>query len=336
MNFKGKKIIITGGAGFIGSHIAESLVRSGARVTVYDNLSTGKAEYLRAIRKNINFVRGDVLDSKKLKKACRGMDAISHQAAQLEIYHAIKDPEFDLRVNTIGTLNVLRAAKELKIKKVINASSVSVYGQALKVPQRETDATDPNWAYGVSKLAAEKYCSIFNEQYGIPMISLRYGQVYGAREWFGRALTVFIKRMFDKKPIVIFGSGKQVRDYIYVSDVVDCHNICLGDDKIKNGIYNVGSGRGLTILKIAAAVKNVFADKSRLIFEDTREGEISRHVKFRRRIPCELKKMYMSVEKAASQLKWKPKIMLSEGIKREVRWLKKTPSAWKIKGVVEI
>lgn len=336
MYLRGKRIIVTGGAGFIGSHIVESLVSLGAKVTVYDNLGTGKLEYLDAVKKDIKFIHGDILDMKKLRNACYGMDAISHQAAQLEIFRAIDDPEFDLRVNTIGTLNILKIAKEYKIEKVINASSVSVYGQALKIPQKETDATDPNWAYGVSKLAAEKYCQIFNEQYGIPIVSLRYGQVYGVREWFGRALTVFIKRMLDKEPIVIFGDGKQMRDYIYVSDVVDCHNRCLTSEKINSGVFNVGSGKSIAILEIAKTVKKVFGDKTKIIFENTREGEVSKLVPYRRRIPCELQKMYMSIERANRILKWRPKIFLAEGIKKEVHWLKENPSAWNIKGVVKI
>lgn len=336
MNLTGKKIIVTGGAGFIGSHIAASLVQAGAKVTVYDNLSTGKLEYLEGVMREIKFITGDIMDFKKLRQACKSQDIISHQAAQLEIFRAMDDPEFDLRVNTIGTLNVLKLAREYKIEKVINASSVSVYGQAVKVPQKETDPLDPNWAYGVGKLAAEKYCQIFNEQYGIPIISLRYGQVYGVREWFGRALTVFIKRMLDSQPIVIFGDGRQMRDYIYVSDVVDCHNICLTNDKIENGVFNVGSGRGVTILEIARRVKDVFGDKSKIIFEDTKEGEVSKLIPYRRRITCELQKMYMSIEMAKRVLKWRPKISLTEGIKKELAWLKENPSAWNIKGVVKI
>lgn len=336
MKLKGKKVVVTGGAGFIGSHIVESLVLFGARVTVYDNLSTGKLNYLDAVKKKVRFIHGDILDIKQLRLACKDVDILSHHAAQLEIFKTIDNPEFDLKINAIGTLNVLKIAKECKVEKVINASSVSVYGQATKVPQKETDATNPNWAYGVGKLAAEKYCQIFHEDYRIPIVSLRYGQVYGVREWFGRALSVFIKRLFDKEPIVIFGDGKQMRDYIYVSDVVRCHNTCLTNDHITSGVFNVGSGRGVTILEIAQTVKAAFGDTSKIVFEDTKEGEISKLVPYRRRLPGELRKMYMSIEKAKKILRWRPAVSFVEGIQREVAWIKKNPSAWKIKGVAEI
>lgn len=336
MRLRGKKILVTGGAGFIGSHIVESLVKEGAKVTVYDNFSTGKLEYLEEVRRKINIIKGDILDRNALKKACKGVDIISHHAAQLEIFRCMENPIIDLKTNTIGTLNVLNIAKENKLEKVINASSVSVYGQAIRLPQDENHPTNPNWAYGVSKLAAEKYCQIFNEQYGIPIISLRYGQVYGVREWFGRALTVFIKRILDGEPIVIFGKGRQMRDYIYVSDVVNCHNICLINDSIKDGVFNVGSGRAMTIVKIAQIVKRVLGDKNKIIYEQTKQGKVSRLVPYRKRIPCELEKMYMSIEKAKKILNWEPVISLEEGIRRQVDWLKKNPSAWKIKGVVKI
>lgn len=336
MNLKGKKILVTGGAGFIGSHIVESLVEAGMKVIVYDNFTTGKLEYLKDVKDRIDIIKGDILDYKGLRKACKGIDLISHHAAQLEIFRCIEDPIVDLKINTFGTLNVLNAAREAKIEKLINASSVSVYGQAVKLPQDEEQPTNPNWAYGVSKLSAEKYCQIYNEQYGIPIISLRYGQVYGIREWFGRVLTVFIKRMMDNQSLVIFGKGNQVRDLVYVSDVVECHNICLKNDRIRNGIFNVGSGKGVTINQLAKIVLKVFNSSSKIIYENPKEGELSRYVPYRKRIPCELKKMAMSIEKAKKILNWQPKISLEAGIRKTVDWVFKNPKVWDIKGVVSI
>lgn len=336
MNLKDKRILITGGAGFVGSHVVESLVEEGMKVIVYDNFSTGKLEYLKDIKDRIDIIKGDILDYKNLRKACKGIDLISHHAAQLEIFKCIEDPIVDLEVNTIGTLNILNIAKELKVKKLINISSVSVYGQAIRLPQGEDHRTDPNWAYGVSKVAAEKYCQIYGELYGIPIISLRYGQVYGVREWFGRVLTVFIKRMLDDQPLVIFGKGDQVRDLVYVSDVVRCHNICLRNGRVKSGIFNVGSGRGVTINQLAKTVLKVFNNSSRIIYEDPKEGDISKYVSYRKRIPCELKKMAMDIGKAKKILNWKPEVSLEEGIRKTVDWVSKNPSVWDIKGVVNI
>ncbi len=336
MELKGKKILVTGGAGFVGSHIVESLVEQKAQVVVYDNFTTGKLEYLNRVRNKINIIKGDILDYGSLKKAGKKVDFISHHAAQLEIFKCIEDPLSDLKTNTVGTLNVLSMAKEAKVKKIINISSVSVYGQAVRLPQSENHPTNPNWAYGVSKLAAEKYCQIYNEQYGLPIISLRYGQVYGVREWFGRVLTVFIKRILDGQPLVIFGDGNQIRDLVYVSDVVTCHNTCLKNENIKNGVFNVGSGQGVTINQMAQLVLKIFNSHSKIIYENLKESEISKYVSYRKRIPCELEKMYMSIEKAKKVLKWRPKVNLEEGIRKTSAWVAGNPKVWDVKGVVSI
>lgn len=332
MKLKDKKILVTGGAGFIGSYIVRSLVDEGAKVIVYDNFSTGKLQYLQEIKDKIEIIKGDILDYRILKKACKSLDLISHHAAQLEIFKCIEDPIGDLKVNTIGTLNILELAREKKVQKMVNASSVSVYGQAVELPQGEDHPTDPNWAYGVSKLAAEKYCQIYNEHYGIPIVSLRYGQVYGVREWFGRVLTIFIKRMLENQPLVIFGGGDQMRDLIYVSDAAECHNTCLKNERLKKGILNVGSGNGVSIKELAKIVLKIFDSSSKIIYEDTAEGEVSKHVPYRKRIPCELKSMAMDIEKARRVLRWSPKVSLEEGIRKTIEWVSINPRVWDIEG----
>ncbi len=207
MGLKGANILVTGGAGFIGSHIVESLVDVGANVVVYDNLSFGNLENLKTVEDKIKFVKGGILDYSKLKRAMKGADFVSHQAAQLEIFKAALEPARDLEINTIGTLNVLKAARENRVKKIVNASSACVYGQPTSLIQDEAHPENPNWAYGVSKLAAEKYCRIFMNETGIPVVSLRYAIVYGPKEWYRRVLTIFIKRVAEGKHPIIFGAG---------------------------------------------------------------------------------------------------------------------------------
>src|SRR5262249_49872680 len=162
---------------------------------------------------------GEILDLPALERAAEGCAVVSHQAAQLEITHCIDDPIDDLRTNAIGTLNVFLAARKAGAQRILNASSACVYGQAIDPPSDEDRSpTNPNWAYGASKLVAEKYGKIWTEFHNLPVISFRYGIVYGEREWYGRVLTIFLKRILDGKPPVVFGAGDQIRDFTYVGD----------------------------------------------------------------------------------------------------------------------
>lgn len=336
MSLKNKRILLTGGAGFIGSHIVESLLARGVRVIVFDNFSSGKRENLKRMQNDIEIIEGDILDYNSLLKACRGVDIISHHAAQLEIFKCIEDPVSDLRTNTIGTLNVLNAARANNVEKVINASSVSVYGQAQEIPEIEEHPTNPQWAYGVSKLAAEKYCQIYHDYYHLPVVSLRYGMVYGEREWFGRALTIFIKRVLANEPPVIFGDGSQTRDYIYVKDAVAMHNLCLEKKEDSGEVFNVGSGIGTRISDLAKMVIECSGKRLEPLYEDVGEGAFSKYITYRRRVPAELKTMVMGIEKAKKELGWSPKTSLKQGIAIEMEWISRNLDAWKVEGIVRI
>jgi UDP-glucose 4-epimerase len=325
-----EKVFITGGAGFIGSHITESLVKKGYRVVVYDNFSSGRMENLQAVKKDVQIIKADILDGDKLTRAMKGCCLVSHQAAQLEIFRCIDDPQVDLKINTTGTLNVLEAAVKNRVRKIINASSACVYGQAVSIPQGENHPTNPNWAYGVSKLAAEKYCGIYSHNYKLPVISLRYGIVYGEREWLGRVLTMFIRRVvLENKPPVIFGQGNQLRDFIYVGDVVRLHNLCLfGRDTSEDGIFNVSTGKGTSVKQMAELVVKLSGQRLRPIFENLKEGNPSRFMPQRRRIPQELERMVLSPAKAARIFKWQARTPLEDGIKREITWIRGNPHLW--------
>jgi len=326
MNLKHSKILVTGGAGFIGSHIVEDLVRAGASVHVFDNFSSGRIENLEKVRNEIEVIEGDILDMKALLQAVSDMDAISHQAAQLEIIRCIETPIQDLRSNTEGTLNVLEAAKQLDIQKVVYASSACVYGQANYVPEDEMHPTLPNWPYGVSKLAAEQYARLYNEYYGIGTIGLRYSIVYGPREWFGRVLTVFLKRALDGEPPVVWGGGQE-RDFIYVDDVVRFHRLCLEKDGLGSQVFNVSTGIGVNIRKLAEMVCDLF-NLGKPVLEDVREGEQSEIIEGRVRLPAELKQMILDPGKASEYFGWHPNIRLSDGIQKEYEWLQDNSNHW--------
>ncbi len=325
---KGKKVLVTGGAGFIGSHSVERLLKEDATVTVLDNFRTGLRENLENVKGDINLVEGSILDAADLAKVVKGQDLILHLAAQLEIMRAIDDPVEDLITNTVGTLNVFKAAVEQGIPKIVMASSAGVYGQAVDTPQREaTHPTEPNWAYGVSKLATEKYAAIFQEANGLKITGLRYGIVYGTREWYGRVLTIFLKCALEDRPLVIFGDGKQVRDFINVKDVVNMNMLCLDDAKADNEVFNVSTAKGTDINTLADLIKQASGKTVEIIHEDLKEGEKSKYSE-RIRLPQELKELLQSRDKAKELLGWEPKVDLAAGIKEEYQWLSEYPERW--------
>lgn len=326
MNLSTSKVLVTGGAGFIGSHIVDDLLDSGARVRVIDNFSSGHMDNLSHIKNQIEIIEGDILNIDDLSNAASGVDAISHQAAQLEIIKCIDDPVEDLRSNTIGTLNVLEVARRLDIPKVVFASSACVYGQACYVPQDEAHPTMPNWPYGVSKLAAENYARLYSDYYGIDTIGLRYSIVYGAREWYGRVLTAFLRRALDGKPPVVWG-GEQERDFIHVNDVVRFHNQCLVKDTWNTPIYNVSTGKSTSIKQLANLVCKLF-NLPEFIYEGINEGESSELVEGRIRLPAELKRMVLDNTAAMREMDWEPQVPLDQGIILEMEWLEKYPKRW--------
>ncbi|MFN4973373.1 MAG: NAD-dependent epimerase/dehydratase family protein [Bacteroidota bacterium] len=321
------KIVITGGAGFIGSHITESLVKQGHEVTVFDNFYTGRKENLTEILSDIRIVEGDIMDVEALKKAFKGADLVSHQAAQLEIFRSTDEPLFDLEVNTIGTLNVLKAAKEEGVSKIVNASSACIYGQ-VEGTTNEMHYPRPNWAYGVSKLAAEKYCDVYSDYQQLPVVNLRYGITYGEREWYRRVLTIMCKRVINNQPPVVFGNGEQVRDFIYVKDLVDLHNITLFNEKANGHSYNVGTGVGTSIKDLAQKVIEASNKNLDVLFENTQEGEFSKLVPDKKRNTAELKVMLLDISKAKNELNWQPKTVLVDGLRNEINWATANINRW--------
>lgn len=320
------KVLVTGGAGFIGSHVVDDLIQGGANVIVYDNFTSGNRENLQTASSDIEIIEGDILDTDMLAKIMPGVDAVSHHAAQLEIIRCIESPLEDLKINAEGTVNVLEAAKNAGVQKFVYASSACVYGQARFTPQDEDHPTKPNWPYGVSKLAAEHYARLYHSYYGIETTGLRYAIVYGPREWYGRVLTAFLRRALDGKPPVVWGGG-QIRDFIFIDDVVRCHRLCLEQEGLGFDIYNVSSGVGTSIRELAELICALF-NLDEPLYEDVQEGEISSMVEGRMRLPAELKQMILDNEEAEQVLGWTPKTGLEEGIQREVEWLKDNLHRW--------
>lgn len=326
------RIFITGGAGFIGSNLVKNLLEKKCYdITVYDNLSTVNCG-INNIKdfidnKSINFINGDILDEKCLISSMTNHDIVIHLAAQLEVTASYNNPIYDLNINLIGTINVINACIKNKINRLINASSACVYGFTDGSASLETDNTNPNWEYGISKLAAEKYIQIAHNTHNINFTSLRFSIVYGINEWYGRVLTIFIKRALENKDIVIFGDGLQARDYINVKDVCDFIYECIINENTYNKNYNVSSGQGITIKELADKVKNIFPNIN-ILYENINEGELSQLVEGRVRLNQELKYLILNNEYALTTTNWYPKINFDEGLNQYIDWIKNNLNYW--------
>ena len=256
--FPYNKALVTGGAGFIGSHIIEELIERGLEVISIDNYLAGKPENLSFLAGNPKFkeVDCDVTDYEELKKWFDGVDIVFHDAASKKTI-CLRDPARDLEINAGGTFNVLQLAREFEVKKVVHASTGSVYGEALYYPQDEKHPLNPNSYYGVSKLAGEKYAMAFHSLYGLDITILRYFHVYGPRQEYsdvGGVVSIFIRKALKDQPLTIFGDGNQQRSFTYVKDVVAANILVAQDERTKGEVYNCASGIKVTINELADRV----------------------------------------------------------------------------------
>lgn len=272
-----KKVIVTGGAGFIGSHLTEELVRQGYQVIILDDLSTGRLENIELVLKkeNVDFIQGSITDLPLLRELFHGVEYVFHQAALSRVPRSIDDPLTANEVNIRGTLNVLMAAREKRVRKVVYASSSSVYGDALALPQREDMPPNPLSPYAVTKLAGEYYCNIFRQIYGLSTVCLRYFNVYGSRQdpqsQYAAAVPAFTERVSQNLPPVIFGDGEQSRDFTFIQNVVQAN--ILAAVKNAEGVYNIGSGKSVTINQLAKAILNLAQKDLQPIHEAPRPGD---------------------------------------------------------------
>ncbi|MBN2157325.1 MAG: NAD-dependent epimerase/dehydratase family protein [Candidatus Lokiarchaeota archaeon] len=327
MNVEGKTVFLTGGAGFIGSHLARKYSELGANVLIYDNLSTGFEDFLSDIP-NLTLIKGDIIDAELVQSSMKGCDIVSHHAAELEVFTGIDNTIHEMRVNIEGTLNVLNAAIKNDVEKVIYASSGGVYGQATYIPENEDHPLMPQWPYGVSKLAGEKYCQQYTQLYGLPTVAFRYGIVYGPHEWYGRVLTMFIKRVLSGKPPVIFGRGTQKRDFVYVSDVVKANILGTQKDDISGMRFNIGGNSSVSVVELANLVIKLINPKLQPIFDDPKPGEFSKYQPERKRLPAELKDFILDITSAKEKLGYYPEVEFEEGIRKEIEWFKANPHVW--------
>jgi UDP-glucose 4-epimerase len=333
MDVENENILITGGAGFIGSHLVEEYLANGAgKVVVFDDFSTGSRDNLQHVKdRRLKIVNGSILEMDELSDIVKKqkIQIIDHLAAELEVYTGIMDAEKDARINIMGTLNVLNIALKAKVKKVLFASSGAVYGQAQHVPIDENHPLEPHWPYGVSKLAAERYVLQFQKLFGLNTTAFRYGIVYGPREWFGRVLTLFVKRIFlENRAPVVFGDGNQTRDFVYVKDVVQSHMLAIRKESATGQVFNIGTGKSTSINELAKLLIEKSGKRLDIIYDNPKEGHASHYQPGRIRLRGELVDFVMDNKKAKEILGWRSKTSLSEGITKEINWIKKNPSKW--------
>lgn len=276
------KIVITGGAGFIGSHIGESCAKDDHEVVLIDNLDDYyspqlKKENIECVLKSgkASFVHGDITDLELLRKVIdKDVDYVFHEAAQAGVRISVENPFKPNEVNVLGTLNVLQASLEADVDRLINASSSSVYGKVEYLPFDEKHPTQPVSPYGVSKLAAEHYCRVFYEVYGLPTVSLRYFTVYGPRMRPDLAISIFTRKMFKNEKITIFGDGTQTRDFTYIEDIVNANMKLLDNSRTNGKVVNIGSGKSISINKLVTILKQITQSQSKLEYIEVQKGDV--------------------------------------------------------------
>ncbi len=270
------RAVVTGGCGFIGSNLVGELSRF-MDVTVIDNLSTGNLSNLEGIE--VEFVKGDILDLNLLKKVFKGADYVFHLAAVVSVQESVENPLRTNEVNVRGTINVLEAARSQGIKKVINSSSCAIYGDSYVLPLKETTLPDPKSPYAASKLAAENYCKVYSEVYGLKSISLRYFNVYGPKQDpfsdYAAVIPKFISRVLRRERPIIYGDGEQTRDFVYVKDVVKANLLAIEKGE---GVYNIASGKSVSINELARLICRIAGEDVNPIYEKEREGDIRHSV----------------------------------------------------------
>jgi len=273
-------ILVTGGAGFIGSHIVEELIKNDLNVIVYDNFSVGKIEnLLQGIRKKIKIVKGDILNFKKLNHCTKNVDVVIHEAARVAIRDSVENFLGDARENIIGTLNVIKAIINNNVKKLIYASSMAVYSSK-KGLVKENENVNPQSPYGISKLASEYYCLDISKNAGFDSVILRYFNTYGTKQTYTPyvgVITIFIKRLLEGKSPIIFGDGNQMRDFVYVKDVANATILAM-EKNISGDVLNIGTGMGTSVNEIAKLLRDKINPKIKFRYTKEKKGELKHSI----------------------------------------------------------
>jgi UDP-glucose 4-epimerase len=311
-------VLVTGGAGFIGGHLAEAFLDDGHDVTVLDNLEPFYAEGIKQHTLEIHreiadgrdvvyrFCEGDVRDQETVEELVADADVVVHQAAQAGVRESVDNPRKVTDINVDGTVNLLEASKDADVDRVILASSSSVYGKPKSLPYEEDHPTEPVSPYGVTKLTQEHMARVYTELHGLPTVCLRYFTVYGPRMRPNMAISNFVSRCVNGEPPVIYGDGEQTRDFTYVGDVVDANRTLLTDDSADGDVLNIGSSDNISIQELAEVVRDQVAPGLEIEYESAREAD-AEHT-------------HASVKKAGEMIGYEPSRTITEGVGEFIEW----------------
>jgi len=310
------KCLVTGGAGFIGSHIAEALVKSGATVRILDNFYTGKRQNIASFAADIEMIEGDIRDRDVVARAVGGVDVIFHQAAIPSVPRSVRDPQLSHDVNVNGTLALLVAAKDAGISRFVYASSSSAYGDTPTLPKVEEMPPAPLSPYAVQKLTAEYYTRVFYLVYGLPTVALRYFNVFGPRQdpasEYAAVIPKFITRLLAKTPPLIYGDGAQTRDFTYIENVVSANMLAMNGDRCLGEVMNISTGQQLGLIDLAKMIGKVLGVSVGPVFEPPRDGDI--------------KHSFGSIDKAKRLLGYTVRVGMEEGLSRTIQWYREAAS----------
>jgi len=304
------RCLVTGGAGFIGSHLVEGLLERGHSVRVVDNFLTGKRENLARVVSKIELVEGDIRDFSLCQKITREIDWVFHQAALPSVPRSVEDPGLSNEINVTGTLNLLIAAREAAVKKFIFASSSSVYGDDQNLPKKEDILGQPLSPYAITKRVGEMYCLVFNQLYGLSTICLRYFNIFGPRQdphsQYAAVIPNFIQRMIESRPPVIFGDGFQSRDFTYVANVVEANIRAAEVTEVEKRIFNIACGQRITVMELVEWINRILGKDIKPVFDPPRPGDI--------------KHSYADISLAQKYLDYQPKVNFEAGLRATIKW----------------
>ena len=305
--------VVTGGGGFIGSHIIENLVRQRNTVKVIDNFSTGKRENIDAFKNDVEIIDADLAETKNLAQFLKGADYVIHQAAIPSVPKSILDPLKSHNANVNGTLNLLLACRDAGVKRFVYASSSSLYGDSPTLPKHESMMPNPLSPYGAQKLFAEMYCQVFTKAYGLETVSLRYFNVFGPRQdstsQYSGVLALFIPAVLQGRRPTIYGDGLQSRDFTYVQNVVEANLLACKVPGVAGQVFNVACGDRITVNSMLHQINKIVGVDISPIYSEPRSGDI--------------KHSQADITRAREHLGYEPKVSFEEGLRATVEWYRK-------------